>query len=209
MTEPHRHWPAVLADRTDVRDRLLEAYGAPHRRYHDTRHLGEVLDHLDHLLAGTDLAPTERDAVALAAWFHDAVYDGHPDDVERSAELAESTLAGAGAPPALVAEVARLVRLTLQHQPTEDDLAGQVLCDADLAILAAGPERYPEYVAGVRQEYSHLDDDTFRHGRAQILRALLERPCLFHTPEARKAWEAPARANMSDELTRLSVPGAP
>lgn len=209
MTELHRHWPDVLAERTDVRDRLLEAYGAPHRRYHDTRHLDEVLGHLDHLIAGTDLGHAERDAVVLAAWFHDAVHDGRPDDVERSAELAGSTLAAAGTPPALVAEVVRLVRLTLQHQPTDDDLAGQVLCDADLAILAAGPERYTEYVAGVRQEYSHLDDDTFRRGRAQILRALLDKPRLFHTPEAREAWEARARANVSDELTRLSVPGAP
>ena len=209
MTELHRHWPDLLADRTDVRDRLLEAYGAPHRRYHDTRHLEEVLDHLDHLLAGADLPPAERDAVVLAAWYHDAVYDGRPDDVERSAELAARTLAGAGAPAALVAEVVRLVRLTLQHQPAHGDLAGQALCDADLAILAAGPQRYTEYVTGVRQEYSHLDDDTFRHGRAQVLRALLDKPRLFHTPEARKAWEAAARANVSDELTRLSVPGAP
>lgn len=209
MTELHRHWPDLLAERTDVRDRLLEAYGAPHRRYHDTRHLGEVLDHLDHLLAGADLPPAERDAVVLAAWYHDAVYDGRPDDVERSAELADRTLAGTGAPAALVAEVVRLVRLTLQHQPADGDPAGQALCDADLAILAAGPQRYTEYVTDVRQEYSHLDDDTFRHGRAQVLRALLDKPRLFHTPEARNAWEAAARANVSDELTRLSVPGAP
>lgn len=209
MTELERHWPDVLADRTDLRDRLLEAYGAPHRRYHDTRHLQEVLDHLDRLLAGADLLHAEGDAVVLAAWFHDAVYDGRPDDVERSAELAARTLTTPGVPPALVAEVVRLVRLTLEHHPAEDDLAGQVLCDADLAILAAGPERYGEYVAGVRQEYSHLDDDTFRHGRAEILRALLGKPRLFHTPDARKAWEARARANVSAELSRLSVPGAP
>ena len=209
MTELRRHWPGLLAARADLRERLLEAYGATQRRYHDTRHLQEVLDHLDRLLAGTDLSHAERDAVVLAAWFHDAVYDGRPDDVELSAELAQRTLATAGVPPALVAEVVRLVRLTREHRPAEHDLAGQVLCDADLAILAAAPERYGEYVAGVRQEYSHLDDDTFRHGRAEILRTLLDKPRLFHTRDAREAWEARARANVSAELARLSVPGAP
>ena len=34
-------------------------------------------------------------------------------------------------------EVARLVRVTAAHDPDRDDLAGQQLCDADLAILAS------------------------------------------------------------------------
>lgn len=206
MTTLERRWPSCVAARTDLRDELLAGYAEPHRAYHDTRHLTEVLDRLEHLLAEHPLPEAEGDAVVLAAWFHDAVYDGSRDDEERSAVLAESALAAAGVPPGVVTEVARLVRLTADHAPGEDDLAGQLLCDADLAILAAGRDRYDAYVRDVRREYAHLDDDSFRSGRAQVLRALLAKPTLFHTAHARSRWEEAARANLDREL---SAPGPP
>lgn len=205
MTDLERHWPVRLADHTALRERLVECYAAGHRGYHDARHLAEVLDRLEDLLALPETAGVDGDAVILAAWFHDAVYDGRPDDEERSAALAESTLAAAGAPRTLVAEVARLVRLTHDHRAEADDVAGQVLCDADLAILAADRERYDEYVHDVRREYAHLDDETFRAGRAAVLRSLLEKPTLFHTAFARKAWEDAARANVERELDGISA----
>jgi predicted metal-dependent HD superfamily phosphohydrolase len=200
-------WPRA-ARCPDLRERLLEAYAAPHRRYHGTRHLAEVLGHLETLLAAPEASGVDRDAVVLAAWFHDAVYDGRPDDEERSAALAEATLPSCAVPPPLVAEVARLVRLTRDHRPPPTDLAGGLLCDADLAILAAGPARYAEYTRDVRAEYAHVADDAFRAGRAEVLRALLDGP-LFHTTAARDAWEERARANVRAELDRLSAPGSP
>src|SRR6478672_3952790 len=157
-----RWWPDWLAEQALVRDRLVAAYDDPARGYHDLRHLAEVLTHLDELVP--DDAP-ERDAVVLAAWFHDAVYDVAGGNEERSARLADAVLTNAGAPAALVAEVVRLVLLTEGHDPAPDDFAGQLLCDADLAILAADPERYADYVAGVRREYSELPDELFRPGR--------------------------------------------
>jgi predicted metal-dependent HD superfamily phosphohydrolase len=209
VTPLTQRWPARLVDHPGLRDRLLEAHAEPRRGYHDTRHLAEVLERLDLLLDRPETAGVDRDAVVLAAWFHDAVYDGRPDDVDRSAALAEATLTASGVPAALVAEVARLVRLTLDHRPADDDLAGQVLCDADLGILAAGRDRYAEYVRGVRQEYAHLDDETFRSGRAEILTTLLDRPRLFHTDLARESWEEAARANLEREVAELTAPGSP
>ena len=203
MTDLERHWPDRLAKHTALRDRLVGCYAAPHRGYHDLRHLAEVLDRVEELLARPETAGVEPDAVVLAAWFHDAVYDGRPDDEERSAVLAESALAAAGVPASLVAEVARLVRLTHDHRPEPDDLPGHVLCDADLAILAAGHARYDEYVRDVRREYAHLDDETFRTGRAAVLRALLAKPTVFHTSYARDTWEDAARANLYRELAVL------
>ncbi len=203
-------WP--LRGAYGVRDRLLAAYAEPRRGYHDTRHLAEVLDHLDVLLADLDPADALRvnaDAVRLAAWFHDAVYEGAADDEERSARLAEEELAaagvGAGVAAGVVAEVARLVRLTATHDPDGDDLAGALLSDADLAVLAAGPERYADYVAGVRREYAHVPDDAFRSGRAEVLRGLLAAPALFRTAAGRRRWEERARANVEAELATLDT----
>jgi predicted metal-dependent HD superfamily phosphohydrolase len=209
VSDLERRWPHRLGEHTALRDRLVGCYAAPHRGYHDTRHLAEVLDRLDDLLARPEAAGVDRDAVVLAAWFHDAVYDGGADDEERSAALAESALAACGVPGGLVDEVARLVRLTRDHRPGPEDLAGQVLSDADLAILAADRQRYDEYVRDVREEYAHLDDETFRTGRAAVLRALLDKPTLFHTSHARGSWEATARANVEHELDSLAAQESP
>jgi predicted metal-dependent HD superfamily phosphohydrolase len=179
---------------------LLRRYAEPHRRYHTTEHLAEVLDHVEDLAAEAD----DADAVRLAAWFHDAVYDpSRGDNEERSAVLAERMLAETDLPAETVAEIARLVRLTTKHDPREDDRNGAVLSDADLAILAAAPERYAAYAAAVREEYAAVPDEAFRAGRAEILRSLLELPVLFRTALARERWEAAARHNLQAELMLL------
>ncbi len=184
-------WP--LPNRGELRDRLRVAYAAPSRGYHDLTHLADVLARLAELGAAGD---TE---VVLAAWFHDAVYTGRGDDEEMSARLAEAELDGEAVD---VPEVARLVRLTATHRPAPGDTRGELLSDADLAILAAPAGRYAAYVAGVRHEYAAVPDDLFARGRAAVLADLLTKPTLFHTPHAREHWEDRARANLSRELDR-------
>jgi predicted metal-dependent HD superfamily phosphohydrolase len=195
MTDPLERWP--LADRHDVRDALAAAYADDGRGYHDIRHLTEVLDRLDELAAAG--VAFDVTVAGLAAWFHDAVYDGERDAEERSAVWAEEALAGTP----YVAEVARLVRLTETHDPEPEDLAGRALCDADLAILAAPRDRYDAYVAGVRREYAHIDDADFASGRAAVLHGLAGRDQLFHTVYGREQWEPAARANLDRELAGL------
>lgn len=198
MESPADHWPLPTGD--DVRDDLLRAYADPSRGYHDTRHLTEVLARLDEIAdSGTSY---DRTPVLLAAWFHDAVYDGERDAEERSATWAEETLP-ALTDPSTVTETARLVRLTETHRPSDDDVNGCALSDADLGILAAPADRYAEYVGAVREEYSHLPDEVFAKGRRDVLTDLLAKPHLFHTTHGRATWEAAARANVEAELTRL------
>lgn len=191
-------WP--LPEATGLGEELWAAYADPRRGYHDTRHLTEVLGRLDELAEHG--AAFERVPVVLAAWFHDAVYDGERDAEERSAAWAEDALGGLVA-ATVVEETVRLVRLTETHRPDDGDANGCALSDADLGILAAPRERYDEYVRQVRAEYAHLDDETFAHGRAAVLRDLLAKPRLFHTAHAVERWEAPARANAEAELAGL------
>lgn len=185
---------------TEIRDVLLASWAQPHRSYHDLRHLSEVLHRL-HALSGYAESLT---AVRLAAWYHDAVYDGGADDEELSAQRAGRELTAIDLDSALVAEVARLVRLTVAHNPDVGDANGEVLCDADLAILAAPEPAYRRYAEAVRAEYSQVPDGAFRSGRVAILRALLERPSLFRTPIGRQHWEPAARANLAAEVARLA-----
>ncbi|GLW49704.1 hypothetical protein Stsp02_53650 [Streptomyces sp. NBRC 14336] len=187
-------------------ERLLERWREPQRKYHTVTHLADVLDRVDVLEEYAD----DPDVVRLAAWFHDAVYlPDRSENEERSARLAERALAEAGLSAEKTAEVARLVRLTVTHDPADDDRDGQVLCDADLAVLAAPPTAYAAYTAAVREEYHFVPSDAFRAGRAAILRQLLELPRLFRTPYGAEKWEATARYNLRAELEMLSLPSAP
>ena len=187
--------PAALrATGTD----LLRRWAEPHRRYHDLTHLGAVLDALDRLPPDGGL-PTVR----LAAWFHDAVYAGRPgQDEQASADLAVAVLGGLGVPAGPVGEVRRMVLLTAAHDPVPGDAAGEALCDADLAILAADPADYARYAAAVRAEYAHVPEAAYRAGRAAVLRALQDRPRLYRTAVGRR-WEPAARRNVAAELRRL------
>jgi predicted metal-dependent HD superfamily phosphohydrolase len=192
-------WP--LPGARSLGTRLAAAYRHPDRRYHDARHLAEVLERLHELSAAGE--PFDRLPVVLAAWFHDGVHDGAPEEERRSAAWAAQALPGL-VDPAVVEEVVRLVLLTERHRPADDDANGCALSDADLAILAAGPKRYAEYAADVRAEYASVPDEAFAAGRSAVLRDLLAKPHLFHTAHARSAWEAAARSNVERELLALA-----
>jgi predicted metal-dependent HD superfamily phosphohydrolase len=191
----HTTDPAAI----DTGRAVLESWAEPHRRYHALGHLRDVLARVEELAGYA----SDADAVRLAAWYHDVVYQGRRDDEERSAQRVERDLAALGIDPALVAEVARLVRLTVTHRPASADRNGQALCDADLGVLSVEPQRYRENSAAVRAEYTHVPDSEFRAGRARVVRDLLAGP-LFYTPFARTRWESQARANLADELAVLT-----
>jgi predicted metal-dependent HD superfamily phosphohydrolase len=183
-----------------VGENLLTRWSAPARRYHDTLHLDEVLDRLNRLPGGRAVP------VRLAAWFHDAVYEptAQAGASERaSAALLEELGPECGFDAGVVAEAVRLVELTAGHDVDSADVAGAALSDADLAILAAAPERYLDYAAGVRAEYAHVPEDAFVIGRTAVLEGLLEHEPLFVTAVGRARWETAARANMAVELRML------
>lgn len=179
---------------------LIALWQQPHRRYHDVRHLTEVLDRVDVLAHHA----RDADAVRLAAFTHDAVYDPRAAagaNEAASGDVAREVLADLGHPA--VRDVVRLVLLTATHDAGDDDPDGQVLCDADIGVLAADAERYASYAAGVRAEYVHVPDDAFATGRSAVLGQLLGHDRLFATTTGHELWERAARANVEAELHRL------
>ena len=180
-------WAAVVA-----------AWSEPHRRYHDLAHLAAVLG----LVCELAPAAADPDAVRLAAWYHDIVYEPERGDNEQvSGERARAGLRGLVTDDRLD-EVVRLVLLTAGHDPVPGDTNGAVLCDADLAVLAAPPESYAAYASAVRLEYGHLSDGEFTGGRIAVLEHLLALPALYRT-DAAQPWTDTARANLTAEVTLL------
>jgi predicted metal-dependent HD superfamily phosphohydrolase len=192
---------STSADVDDVGRALLERWSQPNRRYHDIRHLRDVLGYIDVLAEHA----ADADAVRLAAWYHDSVFEGRPDDEELSARKAEADLTALGMAAELVAEVARLIRMTAGHNPVAGDRDGEVLADADLASLAAPPEQYRRNSADIQAEFAHVAAASLRTARVRVVESLLAKAELFRTPQARRRWEAMARENLRDELAALSA----
>ena len=220
-----RAWEAAFAPRlekapatfqqqvAELGESLLQAWEQPHRAYHHSGHLSQMLTDLDRLYAYRTQGSTPL-ALVLAAWFHDAVYEGAPgEDERRSEQLANISLEPLVTAGLLSGDelqmVSLLVRATATHElPESADLpAGyepadiQFFLDADMAILAADSARYRRYLRGVRSEYSHLDDEAFRAGRTTFLRSILGRKRIFLSEEGLQLWEEPARANLQAELS--------
>ena len=207
--DPASRWRALLAPYgapAALVDAALAGIAARHaelaRRYHTLEHVAEVLDVVDDL---ADLAD-DATAVRLAAWLHDVVYDPTApagSNEAASAAFAARMLPSLGVPTATVATTVRLIELTAGHAPAAADPDGAVLADADLAILGSVPERYRRYRDDVRAEYAHVPDDAWRTGRAAVLRDFLDRPRLYRTDPAHTRFDAPARANLTAELSTL------
>ncbi|MCU1633903.1 MAG: hypothetical protein JWM61_2555 [Micrococcaceae bacterium] len=194
-------WDSVLPEHPQLGAELLDRWSEPHRRYHTQTHLLAVLEALDLLLVPAD-APL-RQAVILAAWFHDAVYEGTAgEDESASAALAADRLNGRLSGSA-VREVERLVLLTAGHDPAGDDRAGQLLCDADLSVLAGSEAEYGRYTAAIREEYAHIPVAAFITSRRAVLHHLLTLDPLFRTAGAQERWTGRALDNLARELDTL------
>jgi predicted metal-dependent HD superfamily phosphohydrolase len=179
---------------------LQQQYAREHRVYHCIEHVLNVLDVVDALSSFAG----DVDAVRLAAWFHDVVYDPAAADNEaQSAALAARVLPELGLEADRIAEVQRLILLTKDHHVQPGDGNGAVLVDADLAIL--GEERlvYQGYARAIRAEYAWVPEEEYRQGRLRVLRSFLDRSHIYHTPPMRQQREARARRNLAQEIDSL------
>lgn len=177
-------------------DRLLAGYDEPQRAYHTRQHLAECLLHFDRVRSQAG-RPGE---VALALWFHDAVYalDRH-DNEARSADWARRTVREAGVAPEAGERVHELVMAT-RHDAVPEGKDAQLLVDIDLAILGAPPERFAEYEQQIRLEYAHIPPEVFEPRRREILGRFLAREPLYQTASLRLLLEAAARRNLQQAL---------
>jgi predicted metal-dependent HD superfamily phosphohydrolase len=189
-------WGELMPAHPELGASLLRRYAEPHRHYHDRSHLLQVLRMVDRLAGDEDLY-----LVRLGAWFHDAVYDLPERELtneEASARLSVRELSRAGFEQEDLTQVSRLVRLTATHLPGARDPEGYLLCDADLAVLAAPPEQYDAYVEAVRAEHADVPEEQFLAGRLAVMAPIADSE-IFRSPKA-QGLKAAARTNLQREL---------
>ncbi len=199
---PQRKWQdllgawAVAPTLADAMfDDVCKHYARAGRFYHTLDHIRAVLE------AAESLGSFARNlnAVKLAAWLHDVIYDSRvSDNEERSADYAERWCKKLSIPEGRL--IALLILKTKTHD-AEGDADAQVLLDADLAILGASEPAYRAYAENIRQEYAWVPEADYRMGRRQVLERFLTKPRIFHLLGH---LEEPARRNMAAEVARLA-----
>ena len=182
---------------------LMAAWSEPQRHYHDQRHLRECLALWMRLREHSPRAGE----VAIALWFHDAIYDPQASSNElNSAAWAARSLVRAGADSDTAQRVHDLVMATQHGAPaalaSSPDV--QLLVDIDLSILGSPAERFERYDQDVRKEYAWVSGFRYQEARAQVLQSFLDRPQLYRGEHAVALLEAQARLNLAAALSRLA-----
>lgn len=170
-----------------VFNKLIAAYNEKQRAYHTLQHLYECLVLVDSIRADLN----DANAVELALWFHDAVYDPQAKDNElKSAELFEKYMAQ-DLSVEIVEKIKRWIIATQNHELT-NELDLQFLLDIDLAILATSPARFAEYEQQIQQEYAWVDSDVYSIKRKEVLAHFYQTESLYQTEHFQQSFERKA-----------------
>jgi len=199
--------PAELSSRwwDDVASRYCEGG----RAYHTLAHLIELFSYFDAEKF------SDPEAVALAIFFHDAIYNpraGTPKNEIDSADLFErygQECLPAGSPPGLrkgqlIGKVRRWIIQTASHAVSEeDDEDCKLFLDMDMAVLGRPWEEYEAYSRQIRVEYAHVPAAIFYKARSEFLVKAAEGPTIFASEKFLRSKEKQARENMTREGKEL------
>lgn len=105
-------------------------------KYHNLEHTQRVVLACEEMANYYQLQPEDRDAVLLAAWFHDTGFSGGESNghEEASVQLATTFLQDQKADAALIQKVSSCIEATKMPQSPKN-LIEQIICDADLFHL--------------------------------------------------------------------------
>lgn len=189
-------------DPADVYEEVHGYYSEPGRHYHTPKHI-------DHCLAQFDLASTEMedpDAVEMAIWFHDLVFEPNADDNEiRSArrflELAKDSM-----DDAFKTRVYDLIMTTAPPRMPKT-IDQKFMLDIDLSSFGLPWDDMLRDSIAVRQESGQLSDAQFFPGQRAFLESLVKREHFYFTDFFRSRIEDTARSNIERYLRNLRDQG--
>jgi len=181
---------------TSMISRLIPRYAEPHRRYHTWSHIGACFDAIE------KISSDRSQEVALALFYHDAVYEPLSKDNEaRSAALLMDEGQRAGVDAAVLKKAYAMI-LATKHDAMPETEQACIVVDADLSILGAEDAIFDRYEDAIREEFGSVPDAAFAAGRLKVMQQFLQREEIFATERARDLWEARARKNLGRSLQR-------
>ena len=177
----------------DLHHRLVLAYSEPHRVYHTLTHIKscfKIFQDVVHLAKNAD-------ALALAIWFHDAVYDiGAKDNEQRSADWFLKESEGLF-DDSLRDLVSSHIMATMHCGEEIKSHDSQIIVDIDLFSFG---KPWPEFLRDsedVRAEKADISDREFYPKQCGFQKFLLEQPRFFQSDYFYRHYEKQARQNLT------------
>lgn len=177
-------------------DALVLRYREAGRFYHNWQHIESGLETYRKFF-------DKIDRTVFFAWmYHDAVYDPKAhDNEERSAKVFLKDNAVLGFNNEDADKIAMLILSTTHTGETN------AVTDMDLAGLGADPATFTANTDLIRREYHFVDENTWRAGRAAILKQFLERAkagTLYSSSAFIGAFTAQAQSNLAQSIEKLT-----
>lgn len=211
FTRPHLHQALAqlgVQHPGDIFEKLAIAYSEPWRHYHTQEHIRDCLtkfaDYRTQLSTSLFFTPETTVEIEIALYFHDAVYyPDRQDNEARSAQWARDYLASHQVCMDSVERICQLVLATKTHRAQSSE--AEVLLDIDLSILGAPEKIFDRYDSAIRREYHWIPAQDYVRARCEILEHFLSRQTIYQTACFQQRWEAPARQNLTNLLSRLKT----
>ena len=186
-------------EQTKALEAVFEKYNEPHRKYHNLRHISEMLQSaaiFEHLCKDFKL-------LQIAIIFHDVEYKAQAiDNEERSEVFARNILNTLAFEEEAILKISKMILQTKNHFPENEQLnfETKILLDCDLKILGETAERYAEYKNAVRQEFCAFTQKDYEKGRKDFLTKVLKQKSIYKTNYFIENHELTARTNIQNEL---------
>jgi predicted metal-dependent HD superfamily phosphohydrolase len=188
---------------------LLALYNGKDRFYHDITHINFCLARVEQFNrdtatgSGSDLSETEWEALLIAVYFHDAIYNAEAQMVQPawSEHYSSQLMYGLATEyrktlrtqeeidelTNVILLADKLIIATAKHGEEHDTFLEKLMCDIDLSSLALPWNQFDKNTDQVIREYALFRDEaTIREGNAKFLKKLIDKG----TPIFQTGWGA-------------------
>lgn len=175
---------------------LVALYSNEVRSYHNLNHIDRMLGWAEQCRDASD-----SEAIKLAIWYHDAIYEPTEKNNEEESAHYFATHLGGELGDSLAADVCRLILATDPTRERSGRIDEDLIIDIDLTILGSEAAEYDAYARAIRSEYSFVAEQDFIEGRGRVLRKFLSRQ--IYGTDFFVRLECQARENIARELAAL------
>ena len=182
-----------------IHQRLVRAYDEPPRHYHTLTHIAHCLSEFDQCKSLT----THPDALEIAIWFHDVIFEpGKTDNEARSAGLYQALSAEAHATD-FRELVDKLIMATLHADCSLDNNDAGYMVDIDLSSFGLPWEDFLRDSQHLREESAHLNDAEYYQKQGDFRSCLFARPQFYLTDFFCHRYEQQARDNLTRYFAKV------
>jgi len=180
-------------DSSEIHQRLLDGYQEPQRHYHTLAHIEQCLGMFDQCKS----LASNPDALELAVWFHDVIFDpGKADNEKRSAQL-YLQFSNAVHDETTRGLVERLIMATLHDGSSLTDSDAMYMVDIDLSSFGLAWDEFLQDSQNLRLESAELSDAEYYRRKTNFQNWLLARERFYLSDYFAERLETRARANLA------------